>query len=113
MARSPSEPALRERVALLEGLETASSTHNRDPADAATVAMRLFAHAHQRRLDGTRVRRFDVLTSRIAAMLGLPENAPTGLARGGRPLHWPVPTPILGLRRQGRRPLFDIAARLG
>ncbi len=108
------EPALRERVALLKGLDAA--VVERIVAGRLTLAsggrvlvqtMRR-AGAHTALVSGG----FDVFTGRIAAMLGFQEHRANRLIEAGGVFSGEVAEPILG-RAAKAEALLDISARLG
>ncbi|WP_108722936.1 phosphoserine phosphatase SerB [Mesorhizobium sp. ORS 3428] len=108
------EPALRERVALLKGLDTA--VVDRVIADRLTLAAGGRALVQTMRANGAWTALvsggFDVFTSRIAAMLGFQENRANRLIEEGGKFTGTVAEPILG-RAAKAEALLDIAARLG
>jgi phosphoserine phosphatase len=108
------EPALRERVALLKGLEaTVVDT---------IIAKRITLAAGGRQLVATMKKNdawtalvsggFDVFTSRIAAKLGFDENRANRLIESDGKLAGTVAEPILG-RAAKAEALLEISARLG
>lgn len=108
------EPALRERVALLQGLETA--VVDRIVANRLTLAsggptlvrtMRAYG-AWTALVSGG----FDVFTSRIATQLGFQENRANRLLEHDDRFTGAVAEPILG-RAAKAEALMDICARLG
>ncbi|PBB95419.1 phosphoserine phosphatase SerB [Mesorhizobium sp. WSM3862] len=108
------EPALRERVALLKGLDTA--VVDRIIANRLTLAAGGRALVQTMRANGAWTALvsggFDVFTSRIAAMLGFQENRANRLIEEGGRFAGTVAAPILG-RAAKAEALLDIAARLG
>ena len=108
------EPALRERVALLEGLDAAVIDH--------IVANRLTLASGGRELVATMRRHgawtalvsggFTAFTTRIAEKLGFDENRANILLESGGKLTGKVAEPILG-REAKAVALTEIAARLG
>ncbi|RWB60490.1 phosphoserine phosphatase SerB [Mesorhizobium sp.] len=108
------EPALRERVALLKGLDTA--VVDRIIANRLTLAAGGRALVRTMRANGAWTALisggFDVFTSRIAAMLGFQENRANRLIEEGGRFTGTVEEPILG-RAAKAEALLDIAARLG
>ncbi len=108
------EPALRERVALLKGLD--AGVVERIIANRITlasggrelVATMRAAGAWTALVSGG----FTVFTSRIAAMLGFDENRANSLGESGGFLTGTVAEPILG-REAKAAALTEIAARLG
>ncbi|WP_434723305.1 phosphoserine phosphatase SerB [Mesorhizobium sp. RIZ17] len=108
------EPALRERVALLKGLDTA--VVDRIIANRLTLAAGGRALVQTMRANGAWTALvsggFDVFTSRIAAMLGFQENQANRLIEDGGAFTGMVAEPILG-RAAKAEALLDIAARLG
>ncbi|MEI5678033.1 MULTISPECIES: phosphoserine phosphatase SerB [unclassified Mesorhizobium] len=108
------EPALRERVALLKGLDAA--VIDRIIANRLTLAsggLQLVATmrangAYSALVSGG----FDVFTSRIAAMLGFDENRANRLIEKDGHLTGEVAEPILG-RAAKADALNEISARLG
>ena len=108
------EPALRERVALLKGLDTA--VVDRIIANRLTLAAGGRALVQTMRANGAWTALvsggFDVFTSRIAAMLGFQENRANRLVEGDGAFTGMVTEPILG-RAAKAEALLDIAKRLG
>ncbi|AZO12270.1 MULTISPECIES: phosphoserine phosphatase SerB [unclassified Mesorhizobium] len=108
------EPALRERVALLKGLDT--MVVDRIIANRLTLADGARALVQTMRANGAWTALisggFDVFTSRIAAMLGFQENRANRLIEDGGRFVGTVAEPILG-RAAKAEALLDIAARLG
>ncbi|WP_082980335.1 phosphoserine phosphatase SerB [Mesorhizobium sp. WSM3873] len=108
------EPALRERVALLKGLDTA--VVERIIANRLTLAAGGRALVQTMRANGAWTALvsggFDVFTNRIAAMLGFQENRANRLIEDGGRFTGTVAAPILG-RAAKAEALLDIAARLG
>ena len=108
------EPALRERVALLKGLDTA--VVDRIIAGRLTLAAGGRALVQTMRANGAWTALvsggFDVFTSRIAAKLGFQENRANRLLEEGGKFTGLVAEPILG-RAAKAEALIDIAARLG
>lgn len=108
------EPALRERVALLRGLDTA--VVDRIIAGRLTLAAGGRALVQTMRANGAWTALisggFDVFTSRIAKMLGFQENRANRLIEEGGRFTGTVAEPILG-RAAKAEALLDIAARLG
>lgn len=108
------EPALRERVALLKGLDTA--VVDRIIANRLTLAAGGRALVRTMRANGAWTvlvsGGFDVFTSRIAAMLGFQENRANHLVEQNGRFTGMVAEPILG-RAAKAEALLDIAARLG
>nr|WIE94254.1 phosphoserine phosphatase SerB [Mesorhizobium sp. WSM4875] len=108
------EPALRERVALLKGLDTA--VVERILANRLTLAAGGRALVQTMRANGAWTALvsggFDVFTNRIAAMLGFQENRANRLIEDGGRFTGTVAAPILG-RAAKAKALLDIAARLG
>lgn len=108
------EPALRERVALLKGLDTA--VVDRIIADRLTLAAGGRALVQTMRANGAWTALvsggFDVFTSRIAAMLGFQENRANRLIEEDGRFTGTVAEPILG-RAAKAEALIDIVARLG
>lgn len=108
------EPALRERVALLKGLETL--VVDRIIANRLTLASGGRALVRTMRADGAWTALvsggFDVFTSRIAEMLGFQENRANRLIEEGGNFTGRVAEPILG-RAAKAEALLDIAATLG
>lgn len=108
------EPALRERVALLEGLELAVIER--------VIANRLTLASGGRELVRTMREHgawtalvsggFDIFTVRIAEMIGFHENRANRLVETGGRLSGAVAEPILG-RAAKAEALLAIAARLG
>jgi phosphoserine phosphatase len=107
------EPALRERVALLKGLDTA--VVDRIIANRLTLAAGGRALVRTMRANGAWTALvsggFDVFTSRIAAMLGFQENRANRLIEKDGKFAGMVTEPILG-RAAKAEALLDIAARL-
>ena len=108
------EPALRERVALLKGLDTA--VVDRIIANRLTLAAGGRALVQTMRANGAWTALvsggFDVFTSRIAALLGFQENRANRLIEEDGRFTGTVTEPILG-RAAKAEALLDIAARLG
>ena len=108
------EPALRERVALLKGLDTA--VVDRIIANRLTLAAGGRALVQTMRANGAWTALvsggFDVFTSRIAAMLGFQENRANRLIEEDGAFTGMVTEPILG-RAAKAEALLDIAKRLG
>ncbi|TPL03366.1 MULTISPECIES: phosphoserine phosphatase SerB [unclassified Mesorhizobium] len=108
------EPALRERVALLKGLDTA--VVDRIIANRLTLASGGRALVRTMRANGAWTALvsggFDVFTSRIAAMLGFQENRANRLIEKDGVFTGMVAEPILG-RAAKAEALLDIAKRLG
>jgi len=108
------EPALRERVALLKGLDTA--VVDRIIANRLTLAAGGRALVQTMRANGAWTALvsggFDVFTSRIADMLGFQENRANRLIEQDGKFTGTVAEPILG-RAAKAEALLDIAARLG
>ena len=108
------EPALRERVALLRGLDTA--VVDRIIANRLTLAAGGRALVQTMRANGAWTALvsggFDVFTSRIAAMLGFQENRANRLIEEDGRFTGTVAEPILG-RAAKAEALIDIVARLG
>ncbi|RAZ88329.1 phosphoserine phosphatase SerB [Mesorhizobium hawassense] len=108
------EPALRERVALLKGLDTA--VVDRIIANRLTLAAGGRALVRTMRAHGAWTALvsggFDVFTSRIAAKLGFQENRANRLIEDGGKFAGMVAEPILG-RAAKAEALLDIAAKLG
>ena len=108
------EPALRERVALLKGLDTA--VVDRIIANRLTLAAGGRALVRTMRANGAWTALvsggFDVFTSRIAAMLGFQENQANRLIEEDGTFTGMVAEPILG-RAAKAEALLDIAKRLG
>ena len=108
------EPALRERVALLKGLDTA--VVDRIIANRLTLAAGGRALVQTMRANGAWTALvsggFDVFTSRIAAMLGFQENRANRLVEEDGAFTGMVTEPILG-RAAKAEALLDIAKRLG
>ena len=108
------EPALRERVALLKGLDAAvvdRIVENRLTLASGGRALVTTMKAHgawTALVSGG----FDVFTSRIAAKLGFDENRANRLIEAGGRLTGEVAEPILG-RAAKAEALLDISARLG
>lgn len=107
------EPALRERVALLKGLDTA--VVDRIITNRLTLAAGGRALVQTMRANGAWTALvsggFDVFTSRIAEMLGFQENRANRLVEEDGRLAGMVTEPILG-RAAKAEALLDIAARL-
>lgn len=107
------EPALRERVALLKGLDTA--VVDRIVANRLTLAAGGRALVRTMRANGAWTALvsggFDVFTSRIADMLGFQENRANRLIEKDGKFAGMVTEPILG-RAAKAEALLDIAARL-
>jgi phosphoserine phosphatase len=107
------EPALRERVALLKGLDTA--VVDRIIANRLTLAAGGRALVRTMRAHGAWTALvsggFDVFTSRIADMLGFQENRANRLIEKDGKFAGLVTEPILG-RAAKAEALLDIAARL-
>ena len=108
------EPALRERVALLKGLDVA--VVDRIVANRLTLASGGRTLVQTMRRDGAHTALvsggFDIFTSRVAAMLGFHENRANRLAEAGGFLAGEVIEPILG-RAAKAEALLEISARLG
>ncbi|TPN81546.1 phosphoserine phosphatase SerB [Mesorhizobium sp. CU2] len=108
------EPALRERVALLKGLDT--GVVDRIIAGRLTLAAGGRALVQTMRANGAWTALvsggFDVFTSRIAAMLGFQENRANRLLEDDGKFTGMVAEPILG-RAAKAEALIDIAARFG
>ncbi|RAZ77512.1 phosphoserine phosphatase SerB [Mesorhizobium atlanticum] len=108
------EPALRERVALLKGLDTA--VVDRIIANRLTLAAGGRALVQTMRANGAWTALvsggFDVFTSRIAAMLGFQENRANRLIEEDGAFTGKVAEPILG-RAAKAEALLDIAKRHG
>lgn len=108
------EPALRERVALLKGLDTA--VVDRIIANRLTLASGGRALVQTMRKNGAWTALvsggFDVFTSRIAGMLGFQENRANRLIEENRRFAGLVAEPILG-RAAKADALNEISARLG
>lgn len=108
------EPALRERVALLKGLDTA--VVDRIIANRLTLAAGGRVLVQTMRANGAWTALvsggFDVFTSRIAALLGFQENRANRLIENDGKFTGTVAEPILG-RAAKAEALLDIAARLG
>ncbi len=108
------EPALRERVALLKGLDTA--VVDRIIASRLTLAAGGRALVQTMRANGAWTALvsggFDVFTSRIAAMLGFEENRANRLIEQDGKFTGMVAEPILG-RAAKAEALIDIAGKLG
>ena len=108
------EPALRERVALLQGLETA--VVDRIVANRLTLASGGPALVRTMRASGAWTALvsggFDVFTSRIATQLGFQENRANRLLEHDDRFTGAVAEPILG-RAAKAEALMDICARLG
>lgn len=108
------EPALRERVALLKGLDTA--VVDRIIANRLTLASGGHALVQTMRANGAWTALvsggFDVFTSRVAAMLGFEENRANRLIEENGRFAGLVAEPILG-RAAKADALNDISARLG
>ncbi len=108
------EPALRERVALLRGLDTA--VVDRIIANRLTLASGGRALVQTMRADGAWTALvsggFDVFTSRIADMLGFQENRANRLIEENGRFAGLVAEPILG-RAAKADALNEISARLG
>ncbi|WP_296740732.1 phosphoserine phosphatase SerB [Mesorhizobium sp.] len=108
------EPALRERVALLRGLDT--TVVDRIIANRLTLAAGGRALVRTMRANGAWTALvsggFDVFTSRIAEMLGFQENRANRLIEEDGRFAGKVAEPILG-RAAKAEALLDIAARLG
>ncbi|PSJ63724.1 phosphoserine phosphatase SerB [Pseudaminobacter soli (ex Li et al. 2025)] len=108
------EPALRERVALLKGLDAAvidriiTGRLTLASGGRALVATMRANGAYAALVSGG----FDVFTSRIAAMLGFDENRANRLIELNGKLTGEVTEPILG-RAAKAEALLDISARLG
>ncbi|TIR18065.1 MAG: phosphoserine phosphatase SerB [Mesorhizobium sp.] len=107
------EPALRERVALLKGLDTA--VVDRIIANRLTLAAGGRALVQTMRANGAWTALvsggFDVFTSRIAEMLGFQENRANRLIEEDGRFAGMVTEPILG-RAAKAEALLDIAGRL-
>jgi phosphoserine phosphatase len=108
------EPALRERVALLKGLDTAVVDHLIE--NRLTLASGGLALVRTMRANGAWTALvsggFNVFTSRIAAMLGFEENRANRLIEEHSRFTGLVAEPILG-RAAKAEALLEIAARLG
>ncbi|TJW74805.1 MAG: phosphoserine phosphatase SerB, partial [Mesorhizobium sp.] len=108
------EPALRERVALLKGLDTA--VVDRIVANRLTLASGGRALVQTMRANGAWTALvsggFNVFTSRIAAMLGFQENRANLLIEQDGRFTGLVAEPILG-RAAKADALLEISARLG
>ncbi|MBN9014830.1 MAG: phosphoserine phosphatase SerB, partial [Rhizobiales bacterium] len=108
------EPALRERVALLKGLDVA--VVDRIVANRLTLASGGRTLVQTMRRDGAHTALvsggFDIFTSRVAAMLGFHENRANRLAEAGGFLAGEVIEPILG-RAAKAEALLEISTRLG
>jgi phosphoserine phosphatase len=108
------EPALRERVALLKGLD--ATVIERIIAKRLTLASGGAALVATMRANGAYTALvsggFDVFTRRIAAMLGFHENRANHLVEADGHLAGEVSEPILG-RDAKAAALREIAARLG
>lgn len=108
------EPALRERVALLKGLDTA--VVDRIIAKRLTLASGGRALVQTMRAHGAWTALvsggFDVFTTRIAAMLGFQENRANRLIEQDGRFTGLVAEPILG-RAAKAEALIEISARLG
>ena len=108
------EPALRERVALLKGLDAAVIDRIID--NRLTLASGGRALVQTMRADGAWTALvsggFDVFTSRIAEKLGFQENRANRLVEKDGRLTGEVAEPILG-RAAKAEALSDIAAKLG
>jgi len=108
------EPALRERVALLKGLDAA--VIDRIIANRLTLASGGLQLVATMRANGAYAALvsggFDVFTSRIAAMLGFDENRANRLIEKDGRLTGEVAEPILG-RAAKAEALHEISARLG
>ncbi|ODT08067.1 MAG: phosphoserine phosphatase SerB [Mesorhizobium sp. SCN 65-20] len=108
------EPALRERVALLAGLDATVidsiiRTRLTLSSGGKTLVATMKAHgAYTALVSGG----FDVFTSRIAAMLGFDENRANHLIEADGRLTGKVAEPILG-RAAKAEALLEISARLG
>ncbi|MEP9371764.1 phosphoserine phosphatase SerB [Mesorhizobium sp. KR1-2] len=108
------EPALRERVALLKGLDAAvidriiDSRLTLASGGRALVATMRAKGAYTVLVSGG----FDVFTSRIAAMLGFDENRANRLIEADGRLTGEVVEPILG-RAAKAEALLDISTRFG
>ncbi|MDH6232526.1 phosphoserine phosphatase [Mesorhizobium soli] len=108
------EPALRERVALLKGLDAAvidriiTGRLTLASGGRALVATMRANGAYTALVSGG----FDVFTSRIAAMLGFDENRANHLIESDGQLTGEVTDPILG-RAAKAEALLDISGRLG
>ncbi len=108
------EPALRERVALLAGLDAAVidsiiRTRLTLASGGKTLVATMKANgAYTALVSGG----FDVFTSRIAAMLGFDENRANHLIEADGRLTGKVAEPILG-RAAKAEALLEISARLG
>ncbi|RJT41839.1 phosphoserine phosphatase SerB [Mesorhizobium waimense] len=107
------EPALRERVGLLKGLDTA--VVDRIIANRLTLASGGSTLVQTMRANGAWTALvsggFDVFTSRIAAMLGFQENRANRLIEENGHFTGLVAEPILG-RAAKAEALLDISARL-
>jgi phosphoserine phosphatase len=108
------EPALRERVALLKGLDVA--VMDRIVANRITLASGARALVRTMRANGSYTALvsggFDAFTGRIAEKLGFHENRANRLIDAGGRLAGEVAEPILG-RAAKAEALVEIAARLG
>jgi phosphoserine phosphatase len=108
------EPALRERVALLKGLDAA--VIDRIIANRLTLASGGLQLVATMRANGAYAALvsggFDVFTSRIATMLGFDENRANRLIEKDGRLTGEVAEPILG-RAAKAEALHEISARLG
>ncbi|MEZ2330491.1 phosphoserine phosphatase SerB [Mesorhizobium sp. RCC_202] len=108
------EPALRERVALLKGLDT--TVVDRIIANRLTLAAGGRALVRTMRANGAWTALvsggFDVFTSRIADMLGFQENRANRLIEQDGKFTGMVAEPILG-RAAKAEALLDIAAKIG
>jgi phosphoserine phosphatase len=108
------EPALRERVALLKGLDTAVVDHLIE--NRLTLASGGLALVRTMRANGAWTALvsggFNVFTSRIAAMLGFQENRANRLIEESGRFAGMVAEPILG-RAAKADALNEISARLG
>ncbi|RJG47156.1 phosphoserine phosphatase SerB [Mesorhizobium sp. DCY119] len=108
------EPALRERVALLKGLDAA--VIDRIIANRLTLASGGLQLVATMRANGAYAALvsggFDVFTSRIAAKLGFDENRANRLIEKDGRLTGEVAEPILG-RAAKAEALHEISARLG
>lgn len=108
------EPALRERVALLKGLDAA--VIDRIIADRLTLASGGQALVATMRRNGAYTALvsggFDLFTSRIGAMLGFDEDRANHLLQSDGRLTGEVAEPILG-RSAKAESLIEISGRLG
>ena len=113
MARSPSNRRLRERVALLKGLD--STVIDRIIDDRLTLASGgrtlIATMRHNGAWTALVSGGFDVFTNRIAGKLGFHENRANRLIESGGRLTGEVAEPILGGAAKARA-LGEIATRL-